>query len=83
VLGLNLDALGGLPGPLFFNVSCPAKIGEYPLRSPVPVSSRGGVASGGIGFSIVMPERRNIYMYAADVSGPNSGWQQLGTWTVP
>jgi hypothetical protein len=26
---------------------------------------------------------KNIYMYAADVSGPNSGWQQLGTWTVP
>jgi hypothetical protein len=26
---------------------------------------------------------KNIYMYAADISGPNSGWQQLGTWTVP
>ena len=26
---------------------------------------------------------KNIYMYAADVSGANSGWQQLGTWTVP
>jgi uncharacterized protein (TIGR03437 family) len=26
---------------------------------------------------------KNIYIYAADVSGPNSGWQQLGTWTVP
>ena len=26
---------------------------------------------------------KNIYMYAADVSGSNSGWQQLGTWTVP
>jgi hypothetical protein len=26
---------------------------------------------------------KNIYMYGADVSGPNSGWQQLGTWTVP
>ncbi len=25
----------------------------------------------------------NIYLYAADVSGSNSGWQQLGTWTVP
>jgi len=26
---------------------------------------------------------KNIYMYASDVSGSNSGWQQLGTWTVP
>jgi hypothetical protein len=26
---------------------------------------------------------KNVYMYAADVSGLNSGWQQLGTWTVP
>ncbi len=26
---------------------------------------------------------KNIYMYAADVSGSNSGWQTLGTWTVP
>jgi hypothetical protein len=26
---------------------------------------------------------KNVYMYAADVSGSNSGWQTLGTWTVP
>ena len=26
---------------------------------------------------------KNIYMYAADLSGSNSGWQQLGTWTTP
>ena len=26
---------------------------------------------------------KNIYLYAADVSGANSGWQQRGTWTVP
>jgi Bacterial Ig-like domain (group 3) len=26
---------------------------------------------------------KNVYMYDADVSGSNSGWQQLGTWTVP
>ena len=26
---------------------------------------------------------KSIYMYAADVSGSNSGWQQPGTWTVP
>ena len=26
---------------------------------------------------------KNIYMYAADISGSNSGWQQPGTWTVP
>jgi len=26
---------------------------------------------------------KNIYMYAADGSGANSGWQQEGTWTVP
>jgi FG-GAP-like repeat len=26
---------------------------------------------------------KNIYIYAADVSGTNSGWQQRGTWTVP
>jgi hypothetical protein len=26
---------------------------------------------------------KNTYMYAADISGSDSGWQQLGTWTVP
>jgi hypothetical protein len=26
---------------------------------------------------------KNIYMYAEDVSGSNSGWQVAGTWTVP
>ena len=26
---------------------------------------------------------KNIYLYAADISGSNSGWQQPGTWTVP
>ena len=26
---------------------------------------------------------KNVYMYATDVSGSNSGWQQLGSWTVP
>jgi hypothetical protein len=26
---------------------------------------------------------KNIYMYAADVTGSNSGWQQQGTWTIP
>ena len=26
---------------------------------------------------------KNIYMYAADTSGSNSGWQPLGSWTVP
>ena len=26
---------------------------------------------------------KNIYMYASDVSGSTSGWQQQGTWTVP
>ncbi len=25
---------------------------------------------------------KNIYLYAVDGSGSNSGWQQLGTWTV-
>jgi hypothetical protein len=26
---------------------------------------------------------KNIYLYATDVSGTNSGWMQQGTWTVP
>ncbi len=26
---------------------------------------------------------KNTYMYAADVSGSVSGWQPLGTWTIP
>jgi hypothetical protein len=26
---------------------------------------------------------KNILMYAADVSGSNSGWYQRGAWTVP
>jgi hypothetical protein len=26
---------------------------------------------------------KNIYMYAGDISGTNTGWQQRGTWTVP
>jgi hypothetical protein len=26
---------------------------------------------------------KNTYLYDLDLSGANSGWQQLGTWTVP
>ena len=26
---------------------------------------------------------KNVYMFASDASGANSGWQQLGKWTVP
>jgi hypothetical protein len=26
---------------------------------------------------------KNVYMFASDASGSNSGWQQRGTWTVP
>ena len=26
---------------------------------------------------------QNTYLYAVDLSGSNSGWQQLGAWTVP
>ena len=26
---------------------------------------------------------KNIYLYASDVSGASTGWQQLGVWTVP
>lgn len=26
---------------------------------------------------------KNVYLWGSDVSGANSGWQQLGTWTVP
>ena len=25
---------------------------------------------------------KNIYLHAVDISGTNSGWQQLGAWTV-
>jgi hypothetical protein len=36
-----------------------------------------------ITFAAGFAGAKNIYMYAADVSGTNSGWQPLGTWTVP
>ena len=26
---------------------------------------------------------KNVYMYAANAAGINSGWIRLGTWTVP
>jgi hypothetical protein len=34
-------------------------------------------------FQAAFAGAKNIYLYAGDVSGANSGWQQLGTWTVP
>ncbi len=34
-------------------------------------------------FATAYAGAKNIYMYAADTSGSNSGWQTLGTWTVP
>jgi hypothetical protein len=34
-------------------------------------------------FNPAFAGAKNIYMYAGDVSGANSGWQQRGTWTVP
>jgi hypothetical protein len=34
-------------------------------------------------FQAAFGGAKNAYTYGADVSGTNSGWQQLGTWTVP
>ncbi|HTC33301.1 MAG TPA: hypothetical protein VK724_08015 [Bryobacteraceae bacterium] len=34
-------------------------------------------------FQAAYAGSKNIYMYAADLSGSNSGWQHLGTWIVP
>ncbi len=34
-------------------------------------------------FQAAYAGAKNIYMYAADVSGDNSAWTQRGTWTVP
>jgi hypothetical protein len=34
-------------------------------------------------FQAAYAGAKNIYMYGADVSGANTGWQQRGTWTVP
>jgi hypothetical protein len=36
-----------------------------------------------ITFQSAYAGAKNIYMYASDVSGASSGWQQEGTWTVP
>jgi hypothetical protein len=36
-----------------------------------------------IAFSSGYMGTQNVYLYAADVSGSSSGWQPLGTWTVP
>jgi PQQ enzyme repeat len=36
-----------------------------------------------ITFQPAFAGSNNIYLYAFDVSGANSGWQQPGTWTVP
>ena len=34
-------------------------------------------------FKPVYAGAKNIYLYAADISGSNSGWQQEGGWIVP
>ncbi len=34
-------------------------------------------------FKAAFAGAKNIYTYAVDASGANSGWQQPGTWTVP
>ncbi len=34
-------------------------------------------------FKAAYAGAKNTYMYASDLSGANSGWQQEGTWTVP
>jgi len=36
-----------------------------------------------ITFAQVYAGAKNIYLYATDVSGANSGWQSSGTWNVP
>ena len=34
-------------------------------------------------FKLAFAGAKNVYLHAVDVSGSNSGWQQLGGWTVP
>jgi hypothetical protein len=34
-------------------------------------------------FQAAFAGTKNVYLYAGDVSGTNSGWRELGTWVVP
>jgi hypothetical protein len=34
-------------------------------------------------FRAAFAGTKNIFLYAGDLSGANSGWRQLGTWTAP
>jgi len=34
-------------------------------------------------FNVAFSGTKNIYLYATDISGAKSGWQTLGSWTVP
>jgi hypothetical protein len=34
-------------------------------------------------FQAAFAGAKNVYLHAVDVSGSNSGWQQLGGWTIP
>jgi len=34
-------------------------------------------------FEAAYAGTKSVYLFASDVSGVNTGWQQLGTWTVP
>jgi hypothetical protein len=35
-----------------------------------------------VSFKTAFSGAKNVYMHSVDVSGSNSGWQQLGSWTV-
>jgi hypothetical protein len=50
--------------------------------STVSLSNNTLTLSLAITFQPAYAGAKNTYLLAIDASGPNSGWQQLGVWTV-
>jgi len=81
---LNDSANSWTPGTLgsgttLQNSQCGVSLGS----SSVTASGTSLTLNLAMTFRAAYAGTKNIYMYAQNASGVNSGWQTRGTWTVP
>ena len=75
----NMSGVVGAAGMLM-NSQCTIMLGG----STTPMFSGNTLTLNlAMSFTPVFAGAKNIYLYASSTSGPNSGWQVRGTWSVP
>ena len=82
---LENDAASGSSGAMLggFPTLTNSQCSVNPAASTVSLSGNTLTLNLAVTFNAAYSGTHNVYLRAVDIKGGNSGWQSLGTWTVP